>query len=138
MQGEEVYSVRRITEEDFALITKWCKDWKFPDIVSNLRALPERGYIASCDSIDVFCGFLYLTDSLFAHPEWIISNKEVKDKDKRKQALKLLFAKMEEEAKELGHSIFLMSVKHPLLLKSLKEVGFEQTDKNMTNLIKIL
>lgn len=138
MQCEEAYKVRRIEQKDFEIIAKWCKDWGFPDITSNPQALPERGYIISCNEINLFCGFLYLTDSLFAHPEWIISDKEVKDKKKRKQALELLFKTMEEEAKKLGYSIFLMSVKHPLLLKSLKDIGFAETDKNMTNLIKFI
>jgi hypothetical protein len=136
MQNEEVYKIRKITKEDYSIIGRWCKAWGFPDLTQQEALLPKNSFIVSCNEIDVCCGFLYFTDSLFAHPEWIISNKEYKDKTTRKIAFKKLFEAMEDEAKKNGFGLFLMSVKDKSLMRFLKEIDFIETDTNMTNFLK--
>ncbi len=127
--------IRKITQEDYSIISSWCKDWGFPDVTCNQSALPATGFIVSDDEQDIICGFLYLTDSIFAHPEWIISNKNYKNKLRRKEAFIRLFDGFKKETKLSGRSLLLMSVKNKNLMKNLREFGFAQTDTDMTNFI---
>ena len=123
--------MRAITLEDYPTINKWCEDWGFPPIAIQ-GAVPPTGFIID----DVCCGWVYLTNSLVCYTEFLITNKEIKDKELRKKAFKELFDGMTAFAKEEGKKIIMMSVKNPFLIKNLKEVGFVETDLNMTNLIK--
>ena len=140
MSTEEAYKfkARLITKKDYKIIGKWYKDWGFPDITSNPIVLPKIGIIISYNSQDVIAGFLYLTDSCFAHPEWIVINKEFRDKEVKIKAFQELFKQFESRAKKGGHKLFLMSVKDKFLIRSLKTIGFLETDKEMINLIKEL
>lgn len=130
---------RQITESDYDLINSWCRDWRFPEIAQGGGTLPELGLVISDDEGNDICsGFIYLTDSIFAHPEWIISNRNYKNKQNRRAAITLLFQELTEHAKSRGRTVMLLSVKNPSLMKLLEEIGFFKTDTNMTNLIKIL
>lgn len=129
---------RIITEADYAILNNWCKTWNFPEIAQkDNNILPKYGLIISDKSgEDIIGGFLYLTDSVFAHPEWIVTNKSYKNKVDRKLAFKMLFDEFGIYAKTRGHSLFLMSVKDNFLIHTLQMCGFVKTDSIMTNLIK--
>lgn len=136
MQDGELYS-RIIADKDYPIISKWCLDWKFPDLTLQPRILPKRGFIISDkEENDIICCFVYLTDSCFAHPEWVISNKSYNNKKNRFLAFRNLFKEVETYAKQNDKELLLMSVKDKSLLKSLTSINFITTDISMTNLIK--
>lgn len=127
---------RIITELDYPLINEWCKDWGFPSVAIK-DLLPNYGVIIEDEeNKGIWLGFVYLTDSFFAHPEWIISNKFYKNKSVRKLAFSRLFEELASYAKKNTKRVFLMSVKDQFLIKSLEAYGFNKADINMTNLIK--
>lgn len=123
--------MREITPQDYSVINGWCEEWGFPAIAIE-GAVPPTGFIID----NICCGWVYLTNSLICYTEFVITNKQFKDKELRKKAFKDLFDGMTNFAKEQGKSIIMMSVKNPFLINNLKEVGFIETDLNMTNLIK--
>ena len=127
--------VRQITEEHWPVINEWCRDWSFSEIAQE-GLVPSYGAIAYYGETPVYSGFVYLTDSIVAHPEWIVCNKNFTDKEVRKIAFKELFSAFESYAKDNGRSLLILSVKNQFLLKSLEEIGFNKTDVEMTNLIK--
>jgi len=136
MQGEEVYS-RVITDKDYSIISKWFLDWKFPDLTTMPKLLPKGGFVISDkEGNDIICCFVYLTDSCFAHPEWVISNKNYKNKKNRLLAFKKLFEDVEAYAKQNDKELLLMSVTNRSLIKSLMNINFTVTDVAMTTLIK--
>jgi len=136
MQNEELYS-RVITAKDYPIISKWYLDWNFADLTTQPKILPKVGFIVSDkDGNDIIACFVYLTDSCFAHPEWIISDKNYKNRKNRLLAFRKLFEEVEAYAKQNDKELLLMSVKDRSLLKSLVSINFTTADIGMTNLIK--
>ena len=136
MQGEELYS-RVITAADYPIISKWFLDWKFADLTTQPKLLPKVGFIVSDkDGNDIIACFVYLTDSCFAHPEWIISDKNYKNRKNRFLAFRKLFEEVEIYAKQNEKEFLLMSVNNKSLIKSLTAINFSITDIAMTNLVK--
>lgn len=118
-------------DKDYDVISSWWKSYKFP--VIPREALPKNGFI-----IDETCaGFIYSTDSSISWLEFVVANPSL-SKEERKQGLQKLLLGLTGLAKELGYSIIFSSVNHSSLMERYKEVGFEQSDTNMTNFIRRL
>jgi hypothetical protein len=95
--------------------------------------LPETGYINN----NHCAGFLYKTDSKICWLEWVVSNPD-SPKEERNLALNELIDKLCDDAQKLGFKAIFTSVEHEGLLERYKKLGFNTTDKSMTNMIRRL
>tara|TARA_R100001082_G_scaffold105791_1_gene78147 strand:+ start:312 stop:722 length:411 start_codon:yes stop_codon:yes gene_type:complete len=133
---EDKLIFRPLKEEDYETICKWWKWWRWPIIPKEV--LPDNGksgFMVEKNNVPIVSGFLYLTNSNVILLEWIVSNPNYKDKD-RKEAIKLLINNVEKlcvnmEAKwvfSIGRS------KH--LIKIHEELGWTVDKKPSYEIIK--
>jgi hypothetical protein len=71
----------------------------------------------------IAAGFLYLSNSKVAWLDWIISNPEYKESD-RKQALALLIDELEKVALAQDYSIIISIARNKSLINIHKELGY--------------
>ena len=93
---------RPLNEGDYETICSWWKWWRWAVLPKDF--LPnngEGGFMIEKNNVPIVCGFLYLTNSKVAILEWIVSNPEYKDKD-RKQAIEKLLIDIEEFCKNIN------------------------------------
>ena len=94
--------VRNLKKDDYDYIAKWWKWWRWKVIPRKM--LPENGLsglMVEKDGVRIVSGFIYMTNSTGAMLEFIVSNPDYKEKD-RKQAIELLISTAEEFCKGLG------------------------------------
>ena len=128
--------VRLVTEEIYNdTLCKWWKDWRW--IAPSFDMLPGTGVIVSIDGLDVCAGFLYKTDSKMAWIEYIISNFEYKDREKRKKAIEFLINVLSEFAIDNGFKYLYTSLKSKSLIERYANCGFITGDDNCQEMIKI-
>jgi len=123
-------SIRRLKDSDWETLTSWWNSW--PDWVNPPKSfLPDDGkggFIVEKKETPIVAGFLYMTNSKAVLLEWIISNPEYKDND-RKEALELLINGAENVCKELGKLHVFTIGRNPSLIKTHEELGWT-VDKN--------
>ncbi len=90
-------NIRRLTENDWETLCNWWKAWpKWTNPAKDF--LPDNGkggLMVEKNNIPIVAGFLYFTNSKGVLLEWIVSNPEYRDKDRR-QAIELLIKGAEE------------------------------------------
>jgi hypothetical protein len=90
------FNARKLTDNDYELLVGWWKWWRWTPIPKNF--LPDNGtggIMIEKNNIPVVAGFIYYTNSDAVVVEWIISNPDYKDKN-RKQAIEVLLNTIEE------------------------------------------
>ncbi len=119
------------TEAESQMLVKWWNNWKFP--VPN-GLLSTRTLIISKDNQDICAASLIATDTSIAWLDWFISNKKIKNKELRKEALEFLIIKGESLAKYLDFTALVCCIsekKNPSLSKTLTNNNFGK-DKTIT------
>ena len=133
------FQVRLLREGDYEnTLVKWWNDWKWD--APSKDFLPEDGLggmMVSKGDIDICAGFIYFTNSKAAWCEFVVSNKEYKEKD-RGDAIKLLLEALSATSKDNGVKYVYTSLKSNALIKKYKECGYVQGDTGCTEMIKIL
>lgn len=85
------FNIRKLTENDWDTLVSWWGDW--PGWVNPPKDfLPDNGtggLMVEKNNIPIVAGFLYFTNSSAVLLEWIISDPNYKEKD-RKQAIETL------------------------------------------------
>lgn len=116
--------VREIRESDWETLQQWWTKWKWPIMSKDL--LPMNG----CGGLMVYkeeqliaCGFLYLSNSKVAWLDWIVSNPEYRDKD-RKEAISMLITNLELVAKQQGYNIIISIARNKSLIETHKNLGY--------------
>ena len=83
--------VRTLTDNDWDTLCKWWESW--PEWVNPPKSfLPDNGkggFMVEKNNRPICAGFIYMTNSDAVLLEWIVSDPEYRDND-RKQALELL------------------------------------------------
>lgn len=118
------FKVRFLNEGDYEVLCGWWKAWRWSAPPRDF--LPENGcggLMVEKDGILVVAGFLYFTNSAVAWSEFIVSNFEYKDKD-RKEAIKILIYELGALAKSKGSKYVYTVVKNPNLKNAYREMGF--------------
>lgn len=124
-------AARPYSDKDYPTVLKWLTAQEWPPL--PVEVLPKTGFI-----VDDYCaGFLYKTDSAIAWLEWVVANPDT-DYNKRGEALDNLINSLVTEAKDQGFKIVLTSCQHNRLINRYDNHGFKITDKNMTNLMRVL
>jgi len=124
-------NIRKLKQEDWDTLTKLWNMWpewknKFP----TKELLPENGtggYIVEKNNIPIVAGFLYTTNSKVAWIEWIVSNKDYREDD-RKQALELLISGIEHVAISSGFNIILSVARNKGLINTFKDLKYTVDD----------
>ena len=94
---------RLLKDSDWETLCQWWESW--PKWVNPPKSfLPDNGkggLMVEKEGRPIVAGFLYITNSDAVLLEWIVSDPEYRDKD-RKDALELLIASAEATCKGLG------------------------------------
>lgn len=128
---------RLLTDNDWEILCSWWEKW--PKWVNPPKSfLPDNGkggFMVTKGDKNICAGFIYLTNSDAALLEWIVSNPEYREKD-RKQALELLITTAENACKQLGkvHMFSIGRNKH--LIKTHEKLGWTVDKDPSHELIK--
>jgi len=117
-------TTRALQESDWEILQSWWKWWRWPEMNRDLLPANGLGGLMVCkNNLPIIAGFLYLTNSKGALLDWIISNPEYKDKDRR-TALLLLIDSCEEIAKLNGYNIIFSFTRNKSLIDAHVELGY--------------
>jgi hypothetical protein len=87
------------------------------------------------DGQPIVSGFLYFTNSQGVLLEWIVSNPEYKDDD-RKEAVELLITTAEEFVRQSGKSYIFSIGRNASLIETHKKLGYSVDPKPSHEIIK--
>ena len=128
---------RLLKDEDYETLCGWWESW--PKWVNPPKTfLPDNGkggLMVEKNGKPICAGFLYMTNSDAVLLEWIVSDPEYRDKD-RKQAIELLITSAEELCKQLGkvHMFTIGRSKH--LINTHKKLGWTVDEDPSYEIIK--
>ena len=132
--------IRKLEYNDYDdILTKWWKDWRWSAPPRDF--LPEDGtggLIIYDGDIPVCAGFIYMTNSKAGWVEFIVSNMEYRDKEKRKLYLSALIDSLGNILKDVGNKYTYVSLKNESLIKIYEELGYIKVSKGCFEMIKIL
>ena len=83
------FNVRNLTKDDYKILVEWW-DWWPGWVAPPQTFLPETGLMVTKDDKNIAACYYYLTNSQAAFVEWIISNPQYRDKDRKEALAKLL------------------------------------------------
>jgi len=132
-------NIRRLKEEDWVILTEWWSAWS-EWVTPSKEFLPDNGkggLMVEKNGKPVIAGFLYLTNSKAVLLEWIISDPEYRDKD-RKNALELLITGAENVCKDLGYKYMFSIGRNKQLMETHKKLGWEVDSKPSHEIVKTL
>ena len=130
------FNIRRLNKElDYEMLSQWWKAWKWPPVAKDF--LPDTGFIVEKNDISIVAGFVYMTNSKAALFEWVISNPEYRESD-RKDAITLLIQAVEHVLSEQGikHVFTIGRNKH--LINVHEKLGWDVDKKPSYEIIKNL
>ena len=130
------FNIRRLEESDYETLVKWWDWWPGWDAPPR-DFLPDTGFIVEKNNISIVAGFVYMTNSKAALFEWVISNPEYRESD-RKDAIKLLIQATEAVLKDQGIKHIFSFVRHKNLLKIHEDLGWNIDKKPSHEIIKNL
>ena len=121
--------VRALEESDWNTLQEWWDRWKWPKMNRDLLPLNGLGGLIVCKGdIPIVAGYLYLTNSKVAWMEWIISNKDYREDD-RKEAMEILILELENIALSVDKNIILSVGRNAGLIDVHKKLGYTVDDK---------
>lgn len=121
-------NVRGIKESDWETMQEWWNKWGWPQMSKDLLPLDGCGGVIVCKGDQpIMVGFLYLTNSKVAWLEWIVSNPDYREDD-RKEALELLINTLENVAISQGYEIILSIGRNKGLIETHKKLGYTVDD----------
>ena len=133
------FNIRLLNDSDYDNTLKgWWEDWKWT--APPKESLPNNGlggFMISKGEVDICAGFAYFTNSNLAWCEFIVSNKQYKDKD-RNDAIELLINTIVEACKNAGYKTIFTSVSNQNLINKYQNCGFIKTQEGATEMIKFL
>ncbi|MBH21734.1 MAG: hypothetical protein CML98_08200 [Rhodobiaceae bacterium] len=129
------FNIRKVKDSDYeSILLKWWKDWGWEAPPKDF--LPQTGLIVSKEDQDICAGFMYLTNSKVALTEFIVSNKEYKEKD-RGLAIDFLIDCIVTLADNNGCKYAHVILKNQRLLNRYKRAGYIESDTKVTEMIKV-
>jgi len=130
--------VRFLDDHDYDVLAQWWKDWRWSAPPKDMLPQDGRGgLMVSKDGEDICAGFVYFTNSKTAWIEYIVSNFQYRQDD-RKEAIELLINSLVEVAAETnGTKYFYTSLKNDNLINRYAECGFQKGSSKCTEMIKI-
>lgn len=134
------FTIRKLNSTDYEeILTEWWNDWRWtPPLKDFLPENGEGGIIVYDGDIPVCAGFYYITNSKVGWCDWIISNFQYKDKQKRKKALSQLVNILSETLKVNGCKYSYALLKSKSLISIYENNGYTQGDNYNSEMIKLL
>jgi len=132
------FNARKLTDNDYELLVSWWKWWRWTPIPKNF--LPDNGtggIMIEKDNTPVVAGFIYYTNSDAVVVEWIISNPDYKDKN-RKQAVEVLLNTIEKVCKKQGKQYMFSIGRGKELVETHKKLGWVVDEKPSYEIVKII
>jgi hypothetical protein len=132
--------IRHLNERDYEeILVGWWEQWNWEPPVKDFLPDDGKGGIMIYDGETPICaGFIYITNSKVAWVDWIISNKEYRVKNKRREAIKLLIESLTNICKNTGSKYAYALIKNQSLIQTYKEFGYIKGDSYTSEMIKIL
>jgi hypothetical protein len=132
--------IKPLNESDYEeILVGWWKQWNWEPPVKDFLPDDGKGGIMIYDGDTPICaGFVYITNSKVAWVDWIISNKEYRIKDKRREAIKLLIEYLTIISKNTGSKYAYALIKNQSLIQTYKDLGYIKGDSYTSEMIKIL
>jgi hypothetical protein len=124
-------NVRELRESDWDTLVEFWKAWPEWEQHPTKDLLPLNGcggVMVEKEGKPIIAGFLYLTNSKVAWLEWIVSNPDYRESD-RKEALELLINTLESVAINQGYKIILSIGRNKSLIETHKKLGYSVDDK---------
>lgn len=129
-------NIRRLNDEDYSTLVKWWDAW--PEWQAPPKTfLPDTGFIVEKNNIGIVAGYVYMTNSKAALLEWIISNPEYRESD-RKDAITLLIQAVERVLKDQGIKHVFTIGRHKSLINLHKKLNWMVDEKPSYEIIKNL
>ena len=131
-----MFKHRRLETQDYPVLLDWWKWFRFP--APKQAMLPNNGkggIMITKEGKNICAGFIYQTNSAFCLIEYIVSNPNYKDTD-RKEALKYLIDVLEKTGKSMGYKLVFSSVKNENLVNTFKDSDY--TISNTKEVIKLI
>ncbi len=129
---------RTLKEEDYETICAWWKRWGWTILPKT--ALPDNaksGFMVEKNGEPIVSAFLYLTNSTGALLEWIVSNPEYRQGD-RKDAIELLINESEKFCKNMGITFIFSIGRSKHLMDAHEKLGWHVDKKPSHEIIKKL
>jgi len=133
-------TIRPLQERDYEnILVKWWNDWKWEAPAKDFLPDDGKGGLVVYDGdVPVCAGFLYITNSKVCWVDWIISNKEYREKPGRKIAKSVLIQALTDSAKNSGSKYAYALIKHNGLIATYQEAGYIKADNYNQEMIKAL
>lgn len=132
---------RILNDSDYETLVYWWNNWsEWENAAPPKEMLPENGkggIMIHKKSSEICAGFIYTTNSKIAWLEFVISNPNYREQD-RKEAIALLINNLCAIAKNLGFKAVFTSVKNPFLINHFQKTGFSKDSKQSTEMVKRL
>jgi len=137
MSGQR-FDIRLLNNSDYDILQTWWRFWRFP--LPPIEVLPENGLggiMLSKGGVDIVCGFLYFTNSKIMWLEYMVSNPQYKEKDRR-DAIETLIIELCEIGKNKGYKYVYTTLKNPNLIERFLSVGFVKGSEKATEMIYLI
>ena len=129
-------NIRRLKESDYKTLVKWW-DW-WPGWQAPPKSfLPDTGLIVEKNGTGIVAGYIYMTNSKAALFDWVISNPEYRESD-RKDAIELLIQAVERVLQDQGIKYVFSIGRTRSLIETHKKLGWNVDEKPSHELIKNL
>ena len=129
--------LRKLTDQDWDTLCKWWESW--PKWVNPPKSfLPDNGkggFIVEKNNKPICAGFIYLTNSEAVLLEWIVSDPEYREDD-RKEALELLITGAEAACKAIGKKHMFSIGRNKHLIETHRKLGWVVDPNPSNELIK--
>ena len=117
-------NIRALEESDWETLLSWWKWWRWPELSKDVLPMNGAGGLMICKGdMPIAAGFLYLTNSKVAWLDWIVSNPDYREND-RKQSLILLINGLEKVAKNQGCNTIISITRSNSLINIHKSLDY--------------
>ena len=119
-------NIRKLKESDWDTLVSLWNTWPDWQVHPTKALLPENGtggLIVEKNGKAIIAGFIYTTNSKVGWMEWIVSNADYREDD-RKQASELLVSGLEHVAKISGCEAVISIGKNKSLMKVHESLGY--------------
>ena len=130
------FNARKLTEQDYKMLVSWWKWWRWsPPAITLLPDNGTGGLIIEKNNEPIVAGFLYFTNSEMVLLEWIISNPEYKQKD-RKDTIEFLIKVSETLCKKQNKKHMFTIGRNKHLIDIHKKLDWNVDNKTSYEIIK--
>lgn len=132
--------IRPLRDTDYdEFLTRWWSDWNWEAPTRDFLPDDGKGGLLVLDGDTPICaGFMYLTNSKVAWIDWIISNKEYREKPNRQLAIKLLIESLTKISENTGAKYAYALIKSKPLIDTYEKIGYVRGDSYTSEMIKTL